>query len=64
MDRDYKALNHAALSTGLVTAEENYDFRATHDIRLKPPTENLPLNLPPGMVFGMPSRCGLLLFFI
>lgn len=57
--RDFMALNKVTVSAGLVTAKENYDFRATHDIRRKPPAEErraVNRRLPPSMVFGVPTR--------
>lgn len=57
-ERDFMALNRSAVSSGLVTAKENFDFRATHDIRRKPITEqkSRTRRLPPSMVFGLPTR--------
>lgn len=58
-ERDFMALNKATLSAGLVTSKENYDFRATHDIRRKPPAEERRAKtrrLPANMVFGVPTR--------
>lgn len=58
-DRDFMALNKATVAAGLVTAKENYDYRATHDIRRKPPAGDRKAKsrrLPPGMVFGVPTR--------
>jgi len=57
--RDFMALNRSAVSAGLVTSKENYDYRATHDIRLKPPATEQKARtrrLPPSMVFGLPTR--------
>ncbi|XP_076455137.1 cilia- and flagella-associated protein 77-like isoform X2 [Babylonia areolata] len=60
-DRDFMALNRSAVSAGLVTAKENFDFRATHDIRRKPSAtetgkKSRTRRLPPSMVFGLPTR--------
>jgi len=58
-DRDFMALNRTAVSAGLVTAKENFDYRATHDIRCKPTSEEKNRSqrrLPPSMVFGLPTR--------
>lgn len=64
-ERDFMALNRAALSAGLVTAPENYSYRAGHDIRRL--TEDAKREkvrrerrsqkrLPPSTVFGVPTR--------
>lgn len=59
-DRDFMALNKAAVQNGLVTAGENYEFRATHDVRRKTAgSENTRLRtrrIPPTMVFGISTR--------
>jgi hypothetical protein len=58
-DRDFMALNKATVAAGLINARENYDYRATHDIRKKPPAEERRAGarrLPPNMVFGLPTR--------
>jgi hypothetical protein len=61
--RDFVALNKAAVSNGLTSAQQIYEFRATHDIRKKQGTASgtgqthVPLRrLPPSMVYGKPSR--------
>ncbi|KAK7466006.1 hypothetical protein BaRGS_00030875 [Batillaria attramentaria] len=58
--RDFKAINRAAVSAGLMTAQEHYDYRCTHDIRCKPAaqekTKGRTRRLPPSMVFGLPTR--------
>ncbi|XP_048774677.2 cilia- and flagella-associated protein 77-like isoform X3 [Ostrea edulis] len=58
--RDFMALNKAAVQNGLVTAGENYEFRATHDVRRKTAgSENTRLRtrrIPPTMVFGISTR--------
>lgn len=57
--RDFKGLNRAAVSAGLVTSGENYEYRATHDIRIQPSTKKEKARtrrLPPTMVFGLPTR--------
>ncbi|XP_025111802.1 cilia- and flagella-associated protein 77-like isoform X2 [Pomacea canaliculata] len=57
-DRDFKTLNQCALSAGLVTTNEHFDYRANHDIRCKPKDQIKKgyRRFPPWMVFGMPSR--------
>ncbi|XP_062583256.1 cilia- and flagella-associated protein 77-like isoform X2 [Saccostrea cucullata] len=59
-ERDFMALNKAAVQNGLVTAGENYEFRATHDVRRKTAgSENTRLRtrrIPPTMVFGISTR--------
>ena len=53
------ALNRSAVSAGLVTSKENFDYRATHDIRRRPSaeTKSRTRRLPASMVFGLPTRC-------
>ena len=60
-DRDFMALNRAAVLAGLTTAPEQYQFRATHDIRKSIETDaektsNKTRRLPPSMVFGIATR--------
>ncbi|XP_011413078.2 cilia- and flagella-associated protein 77 isoform X1 [Magallana gigas] len=59
-DRDFMALNKAAVQNGLVTAGENYEFRATHDVRRKTAgsenTRARTRRIPPTMVFGISTR--------
>ncbi|CAG2257378.1 unnamed protein product [Mytilus edulis] len=59
-ERDFMALNRAAVQTGLVTANENYEFRATHDVRRKTAgdekTRTRTRRIPPSMVFGISTR--------
>ncbi|KAK3087794.1 hypothetical protein FSP39_010645 [Pinctada imbricata] len=59
-ERDFMALNKAAIQSGLVTAQENYEFRATHDVRRKTAgaesTRTRTRRLPPTMVFGISTR--------
>ncbi|XP_064649613.1 cilia- and flagella-associated protein 77-like [Lineus longissimus] len=58
--RDFKGLNRAAVQGGLVNAREQYDFRATHDVRKKLSDEDKNKNrtrrIPPTMVFGISTR--------
>ncbi|XP_043914743.1 cilia- and flagella-associated protein 77 [Protopterus annectens] len=60
MDRDFVALNRAAVKAGLVTAPEHYYFRATHDIRCKDMKSESGRShitrLPPDMTFGISTR--------
>ncbi|KAF6024747.1 C9orf171 [Bugula neritina] len=64
-ERDFMALNKAALASGLVTAPENYSYRATHDIRRltedakreKMRQDNrTKKRLPPSTVYGVATR--------
>lgn len=67
-DRDFMALNREAVKKGLVTAGQQYQFRATHDIRKKVQSEadagpggagggrSGARRLPPSMVFGISTR--------
>ncbi|XP_033725013.1 cilia- and flagella-associated protein 77-like isoform X2 [Pecten maximus] len=59
-DRDFMVLNKAAVQAGLVTASENYKFRATHDVRRKTAgdenTRSRTRRIPPTMVFGISTR--------
>ena len=59
--RDFMALNKAAVQAGLISAPENYMFRATHDIRRKVKSadeskKGTTRRLPPTMVFGISTR--------
>lgn len=59
-ERDFMALNRAAVQSGLVTAPEHYEFRATHDVRRKTAgdekTRTRTRRIPPTMVFGISTR--------
>ncbi|XP_064616513.1 cilia- and flagella-associated protein 77-like [Liolophura sinensis] len=59
-ERDFMALNVAAVQRGLITAPEHYMFRATHDIRKKVSDNDnkkyKTRRLPPSMVFGIATR--------
>lgn len=59
-ERDFMALNVAAVQRGLITAPEHYMFRATHDIRKKVSDNDnkkyKTRRLPPSMVFGVATR--------
>ena len=54
------ALNRAAVSAGLVSATDQYEFRATHDVRRKAQSEDKSRTrtrrIPPSMVFGISTR--------
>lgn len=58
--RDFMALNRAAVSAGLVSATDQYEFRATHDVRRKAQSEDKSRSrtrrIPPSMVFGISTR--------
>ncbi|XP_052221842.1 cilia- and flagella-associated protein 77-like isoform X2 [Dreissena polymorpha] len=58
--RDFMALNKAAVSAGLVTANAQFEFRATHDVRRKTQSgdgqRNRTRRMPPSMVFGISTR--------
>ncbi|KAL5012640.1 hypothetical protein ScPMuIL_011191 [Solemya velum] len=60
VDRDFMGLNKAAIGSGLVTASENYEFRATHDVRRKMSGDDKQRirtrRIPPTMVFGISTR--------
>lgn len=60
-ERDFMALNRAAVVAGLTTSSENYQFRATHDVRRKVQSQEqgkktMNRRLPPSMVFGISTR--------
>lgn len=58
--RDFMALNRAAVSAGLVSATDQFEFRATHDVRRKAQSEDKSRSrtrrIPPSMVFGVSTR--------
>jgi hypothetical protein len=61
--QDFIQLNRAAVSQGLTTAEQHYEFRAHNDMHMKHPPKSLakfeypkPKQISPNMVFGMPTR--------
>jgi len=58
--RDFISLNKAATQSGLVTAQEHAQYRATHDVKRIPSAREqnlkLPKRLPPNMVFGVPTQ--------
>ncbi|XP_064210592.1 cilia- and flagella-associated protein 77 isoform X1 [Anguilla rostrata] len=59
-EKDFVALNREGVKSGLVTAKEHYQYRATHDIRrLVPAKAGSRLAAPPripDMTFGVPTR--------
>ncbi|KAL4623307.1 hypothetical protein GN956_G19158 [Arapaima gigas] len=60
MEKNFVALNREGVKSGLVTAKEHYQYRATHDIRLVPSKGGsraaMRPPLPPDMTFGMSTR--------
>ncbi|KAK1155508.1 cilia- and flagella-associated protein 77-like [Acipenser oxyrinchus oxyrinchus] len=55
--QDFMALNREAVKSGLVTAHEHYQFRATHDLKLRPLKEEARLDRsPPDITFGVHTR--------
>lgn len=59
-ERDFIALNKGAVATGLVTAKEHFQYRATHDVRRRVSEEDkmkiLTRRIPPDMTFGISTR--------
>ena len=59
-ERDFMALNKSAVQAGLTTAPQNYQFRASHDIRRSVKSEEgkkkMTRRLAPTMVFGIATR--------
>ena len=59
-ERDFLALNKAAVQSGLTTAQEQQQYRATHDIRKKDDSERMAskstLKFDDEMVFGISTR--------
>ncbi|XP_023665292.1 cilia- and flagella-associated protein 77 [Paramormyrops kingsleyae] len=60
VEKDFVALNREGVKSGLVTAKEHHQYRATHDIRLAPSKggsrTSAPPRLPPDMTFGVATR--------
>ncbi|MGH0153914.1 UNVERIFIED_CONTAM: hypothetical protein FKN15_061893 [Acipenser sinensis] len=55
--QDFMALNREAVKSGLVTAHEHYQFRATHNLKLRPPKVEARLDRsPPDITFGVHTR--------
>ena len=59
-ERDFLALNKAAVQSGLTTAQEQQQYRATHDIRKKDDSERMAskstLKFDEDMAFGISTR--------
>jgi hypothetical protein len=59
-ERDFVRLNKMAVQAGLTSAPEQYQFRATHDVKVSSASKDRSLNqikkIPPSMVFGVPTR--------
>ncbi|XP_048836356.1 cilia- and flagella-associated protein 77 isoform X2 [Brienomyrus brachyistius] len=60
VEKDFVALNREGVKSGLVTAKEHHQYRATHDIRLAPSKGgsrmSAPSRLPLDMTFGVATR--------
>ena len=60
-EKDFISLNKSAVQSGLTTAQEQAQFRATHDIRRRDDPERRSsrssTKFPPNMVFGISTRC-------
>ncbi|XP_031561882.1 cilia- and flagella-associated protein 77-like [Actinia tenebrosa] len=58
--RDFQSLNKSAVQVGLTTAQEHFQYRATHDVRKAESGTEKTIQklkrLPPTMVFGVPTR--------
>ena len=59
-ERDFIALNKASVQSGLTTAQEQQQYRATHDIRKKDDADRTASKSTPKfdeeMVFGISTR--------
>ncbi|XP_033096003.1 cilia- and flagella-associated protein 77-like [Anneissia japonica] len=59
-ERDFVALNKACVSAGLITAQEHFQYRATHDVRRRVSEEEKNKTkirrIPPTAVYGVPTR--------
>ncbi|XP_061117826.1 cilia- and flagella-associated protein 77 [Conger conger] len=58
-EKDFVALNREGVKSGLVTAKEHYQYRASHDIRRLIPARAGTLAAPPkipDITFGAPTR--------
>ena len=59
-DRDFVALNKACVGSGLVTAKEQFEYRATHDVRRRVAEEEKNKTkikrIPASMTFGISTR--------
>nr|CAB3230275.1 cilia- and flagella-associated protein 77-like [Phallusia mammillata] len=60
LQRDFVALNKGAVSSGLVSAKEHSQYRATNDVRRRVTEEDkkkiLTKRIPPDMTFGISTR--------
>uniref|UniRef100_H2Z9B1 Cilia- and flagella-associated protein 77 n=1 Tax=Ciona savignyi TaxID=51511 RepID=H2Z9B1_CIOSA len=60
LQRDFIALNKGAISSGLVSAKEQAQYRATNDVRRRVTEEDkmkiLTRRIPPDMTFGISTR--------
>ncbi|XP_028852831.1 cilia- and flagella-associated protein 77 isoform X2 [Denticeps clupeoides] len=61
LERDFVALNREGVKSGLVTAKEHSQYRATHDVRRRAPVKQgsrrpSQVRGPPDMTFGMSTR--------
>ncbi|KAB5528662.1 hypothetical protein PHYPO_G00142820 [Pangasianodon hypophthalmus] len=58
-EQDFVALNRESVKSGLVTAKELQQYRATHDIRRPAVSKSFrsaPVRLPQDITFGVPTR--------
>lgn len=59
-ERDFVALNKACVGAGLVTAQEQFEYRATHDVRRRVSEEEKnktkSKRIPASMTFGVSTR--------
>ncbi|XP_046845424.1 cilia- and flagella-associated protein 77-like [Xenia sp. Carnegie-2017] len=59
-ERDFVRLNKMAVQAGLTSAPEQYQFRATHDVKVSSGSKERSLNklkkIPPSAVFGISRR--------
>lgn len=60
--RDFQTLNKSAVQIGLTTAQEHFQYRATHDVRKldsrnqQNQNTSQKIRFPPTMVFGVPTK--------
>lgn len=61
-ERDFIALNKACIGAGLVTASDQFQYRATHDVRRRISDEEKSKSkvkrIPASMTFGISTRYG------
>ena len=59
-ERDFIALNKACIGSGLVTAKEQFEYRATHDVRRRVSEDEMSKTkirrIPANMTFGVSTR--------